>query len=346
MNQRSRGFTDNRPAARGREPARTLRSPQRSVTNDSEAYASSVAGVDIDAIRVGPADRATDVVAASSERLTFNAGSVGFPMLSRTTVPDDQVMVAHVSATPPGCRWCEIDLAPGMVLAYSPAAEHTSRSLPGLEFSVVVTMEGHLAEAADMLGTHYETPPRGEVHQLSGTSLTRPVQSSFTGFAAQIAAGRAPSEPDCDQLLRATVHALAEADRTQRIGSTRRIDSRHVVRTCIDYAHSLDRIPSIKELCVVAHVSERRLRTAFTAEFDVPPARYFRLWALDRAHRRFTHDPASNRKVTEIAVDLGLGHLSRFALDYKRVYGETPSATLKRHRESTTGPASSWRHST
>ena len=38
------------------------------------------------------------------------------------------------------------------------------------------------------------------------------------------------------------------------------------------------------------------------------------------------------RPVTEIAADLGVGHLSRFAHDYKRVYGETPSATLKRHR--------------
>jgi AraC family ethanolamine operon transcriptional activator len=36
--------------------------------------------------------------------------------------------------------------------------------------------------------------------------------------------------------------------------------------------------------------------------------------------------------VTRVALDWGFEHLSQFARDYRGVYGETPSATLRRTR--------------
>lgn len=98
---------------------------------------------------------------------------------------------------------------------------------------------------------------------------------------------------------------------------------------CIDYAYAIDRIPSVAGLCLVAHVSERRLRQAFNDKFGVPPTRYFRLWALKEANHRLRRAVSLDETVTNVAARLGFFHLSRFSGHYKRVYGEPPSAILK-----------------
>jgi transcriptional regulator GlxA family with amidase domain len=41
--------------------------------------------------------------------------------------------------------------------------------------------------------------------------------------------------------------------------------------------------------------------------------------------------------VTEIAVRCGFTHLGRFAVSYRTRYGESPSATLRRHQNTSTG---------
>ena len=96
-----------------------------------------------------------------------------------------------------------------------------------------------------------------------------------------------------------------------------------------DAAHG---IPSISELCLVANVSERTLRAVFVREYDLPPTRYFRAWALDQAHRRFIDGVEDSETVTEVATGLGFDHLGRFYIRYKQIYGEPPSETLRTAR--------------
>jgi AraC-like DNA-binding protein len=301
----------------------------RSVVDEAEDYCNSVAGIQIDAVRSGRGVASTEVLTAVDDRFTFTAGKVGFPMISRATVPDDMILVAYVRSATPGCRWCEIDLVPGAVLAYAPAAEHTARNFAGLDFMFGITGSEQLEEHADQLGIDIEMPGRGEVHLLTSTATTELVGPVFARFANHTASGQYPSSAITDDVLRSMALALSDEDRQRRIGRLNRIDSRHVVHLCIDYANRIKRIPSVSELCLVAHVSERRLRKAFTDEFNLPPSRYFRAWALDEAHRRLVRLDGT---VTEVATGLGFDHLGRFAGHYKDIYGEPPSTTLHYHR--------------
>jgi AraC family transcriptional regulator, ethanolamine operon transcriptional activator len=75
-------------------------------------------------------------------------------------------------------------------------------------------------------------------------------------------------------------------------------------------------------------VSERELRRAFAAAYGVSPARFLRLRRLHLARSRLRDGPAGT--VTDVAVDLGFFDLGRFAGDYRLLFGEFPSATLKR----------------
>lgn len=301
----------------------------RTVTDEAKGYSSAVAGIDIEAVRAGVGVGPTQILAATDDRLTFNAGKSGFPNFSRATVGDGNIVIAYVRSTPPGCRWSEIDLQPGAVVAYGPEAQHTSRTCAGIDWMCAITRKDRLAEFADQLGAHFEPPPRGAAHLLARSPKTELIATAFERFADDAASGAYPSKSVADGILYAMTHALSEKDRGQRVGRMRWIDSRHVVHVCIDYVDSVQRVPSISELCLVAHVSERRLRKAFTDEYDVPPARFFRAWALEEAHRRLVHNDAHAETVTEVAVGLGFDHLGRFSGQYKEIYGVSPSNTLR-----------------
>jgi AraC-like DNA-binding protein len=222
-----------------------------------------------------------------------------------------------------------MNLEPGAVVAYAPSAEHTARNLPGTHFMFVVADQEQLTEQADLLGVEIDPPTRGEVHQLAPTASTTLVGPAFLRFAAHSRTGAYPRSVIADDVLRVMAHALSEKAHPRRVGNGRRIDRRHVVHVCIDYAKLIGQIPSVSELCLVAHVSERTLREAFTEEYQVPPTQFFRAWALTEAHARLSHGDVA--KVTDVAIELGFEHLGRFAHHYREIYGEPPSSTL-RHR--------------
>jgi AraC-like DNA-binding protein len=299
------------------------------VCDDAETYMNAVTGVDVEAVCLGPGDGPSQVLTASDDRLALTSSTVGFPMLSRTHVADDKICVAYMVSTTPGSRWCEMGLEAGAVVAYAPSAEHTARNLPGTSFVFAVTGQDELGEHADRLGVRLHTPTQGEVHLLAPSAATSRLGPAFERFADQLPTGEYPSPAIADDVLEAMAHALSDDDHRRRVGANKRIDRRRVVHACVDYANSTGRIPSISELCLAAHVSERSLREAFTDEYDVPPSQFFRAWALTEAHARLAH--GGDEKVTNVAVDLGFEHLGRFSRYYKEIHGETPSCT-RTHR--------------
>ena len=301
----------------------------RDIPPDVEEYSSSVSGVEIEAVRIGPEVARSHVLAVTGGRFVFTASKVGFPMFSHTTVPDDTVIVATITSAPPGSRWCEIPLEPGQVIVYSPRAEHVARNMPGLEFMFACFDVESLQAHAAQLGASIEVPSLGEVHLLADTSSTTDIAPTFTNFADVAETARAVRTQHEDDVLRAAVHALSDPQPARSVGADTRIDSRRVVITCIEFAESIGRIPSVSELCAIAHVSERRLRFAFTNEFDMPPTRFFRAWALSEAHRRLAHRDAADRSVARVAADLGFDHLGRFSGYYRDIFDECPSETLR-----------------
>lgn len=60
------------------------------------------------------------------------------------------------------------------------------------------------------------------------------------------------------------------------------------------------------------------------------PMAYVRIRRLDAVSRALLALGPEETSVTEIATDHGFFHLSRFAADYRRRFGEFPSETLRR----------------
>lgn len=77
--------------------------------------------------------------------------------------------------------------------------------------------------------------------------------------------------------------------------------------------------------------SVRSIHRAFQLYRDYTPMSFLADVRM-RLARRMLLDARGGARVTTIAFECGFSHLGRFAVDYKRRFGESPSETLKRAR--------------
>jgi AraC-like DNA-binding protein len=91
-----------------------------------------------------------------------------------------------------------------------------------------------------------------------------------------------------------------------------------------------DRPIALAQIADAAGVQPRALQVAFRRHLDTTPTNYLRKVRLERAHRDLQRsDPATGVTVTMIAQRWGFPHLGRFSADYRRIYGFSPSHTLR-----------------
>lgn len=87
--------------------------------------------------------------------------------------------------------------------------------------------------------------------------------------------------------------------------------------------------PTVLDVCSALGVSRRTLQYCFAEIYGISPLAYLRLIRLNRA-RQALLAAREGDTVAQIAAHWGFWHLSRFAQDYRHLFGELPSDTLQR----------------
>jgi len=296
------------------------------VASDADTYSGALPGIQLDVTRTGVGFGPNVTAVWTDDGVSLASARVQFPVLGCTTTADDLVVAAIVTRAPPGTRWCESDIESGTVLVYGPGADHTAISPAGVEYSLVtVTLPVLEAAAADLRlpRPHIE---RGHVYvsaHLPRKHALAPLSDVFDGETPSAGSLMARRE----DALHVVLTALSVPDQA-RLGDSRRIDSRQVVAGCIEAFDVRDGDPSVRVMCRAANVSERRLREAFVDTFDLSPKRYWQLRRLGEARDELANSTARGATVQRVALDLGFGHMGRFARAYENRFGEKPSDTL------------------
>lgn len=150
------------------------------------------------------------------------------------------------------------------------------------------------------------------------------------------ATGRALQEAEARRSLRATILDTARsmlaapeaAGRPQaRFGRSRQ----RIVHAADAYLRANPARPVYTdELCAVLGVSATSLQQAFHATFGISPHRYLKMRRMGMVRAALLSLSGPWHSVKAIALSHGFWHLGQFCLDYRAVYGETPSGTLAR----------------
>ena len=110
------------------------------------------------------------------------------------------------------------------------------------------------------------------------------------------------------------------------------IRQRQLIKKVEDYCACHTRQPlRINLICREIGVSERTLRDAFHKMANTSPLAYLKIEQLNRVRRKL-HDTAPDEMlIKQVAFTNGFSHLGQFSRDYKQLFGELPSETLRRH---------------
>jgi len=104
------------------------------------------------------------------------------------------------------------------------------------------------------------------------------------------------------------------------------------VKRAIEYMQAnLGAAIGLPEIVEASGVPGRTLLQHFRDFKGMSPIRYLRTARYEKV-REALHRAEPEENVTEIAARWGFNHLGRFSVDYRRRFGETPSATLRRSR--------------
>ncbi len=93
---------------------------------------------------------------------------------------------------------------------------------------------------------------------------------------------------------------------------------------------NLERKITLAELAHNSGTAERTLQRQFREVLGMPPLGYLRRLRLLAAREELSQPDSDS--IADVATRLGCPHLGRFAADYRRCFGEPPSATYERTR--------------
>ncbi|MCB1954022.1 MAG: helix-turn-helix domain-containing protein [Rhodocyclaceae bacterium] len=123
------------------------------------------------------------------------------------------------------------------------------------------------------------------------------------------------------------VSPLAEPPQAPPSFNTRQL----VVERARSYLFShIDEPVTVADLCIRLRVSRRTLQYSFQDVFGLTPVQFLRAMRLNSVRRELKRADAAVTTVGDVAARWGFFHLSHFATDYARMFGELPSATLKK----------------
>lgn len=106
-----------------------------------------------------------------------------------------------------------------------------------------------------------------------------------------------------------------------------------VVARARDYMQEhIDEPIMVADLCMELGVSRRTLQYSFQDVLDLNPVKFLRAIRLNAVRRALKQAaPGGRASVADIAARWGFWHLSHFAAEYRTMFGELPSETLRRN---------------
>ncbi len=269
----------------------------------------------------------------SLDRLRLTAGDERLARIALVTVPAQRVLVALALDGGTLPIWGGIEARLGEIITIAPGQRTHARTIGPCRWGTMLASARDLIQyGAAMSGGHFDVP--------SGIARWRPPATAERQLrqlyqtAMRMAEVRSEALADTaaahgleQQLFHALINCMV-AGTAEEEGTTSRWRRDLIVR--FDERIQTDRSQRVPEICAALGVSKRLLRKCAHQQLNIAPARYLRLRRLQEAWRQLrTADPHSTT-VLQVARQHGFRDASRFARDYRAVYGELPSATLRR----------------
>jgi len=128
----------------------------------------------------------------------------------------------------------------------------------------------------------------------------------------------------------ATISAADDAEANPTAGG---VAADHHLQRAEEYIHTHLRDEfSLLDLAKATGTSPSTLLRSFNTHHGVPPMQYVKRLRLEAVRCSLLAADPQNGTVGRVASEYGFRQLGRFSAEYRRVFGELPSVTLRHHQ--------------
>jgi AraC-like DNA-binding protein len=303
---------------------------------DADAYQEAIRAGQVAVVIQARGEFRAELVRIDFDRLWMQWGSESLPRIARATVdPKRAAMMFIADAQQPPTQLGGGDVAKETIGVYGYGSTNLARTQAGSRWATLSLSHADLAAAGEAIAGREIVCP-------SDTYLDRPAMQALARLRAvhAKAIGLARTQP---QFLAAPAVAKSlEQELTQAMIATlagqmpaerRWLPGQHagIVARFEQFLESRPFEPVyIAEICATIGASERTLRTCCQEILGVGPVRYLWLRRMHLVRQKLLHSESSATTVTEIATTCGFWELGRFSVEYRGLFGESPSTTLRR----------------
>lgn len=270
--------------------------------------------------------------------LRLDSGCYDFPVIAQGAMPQDLICIGMVAEGLDVTRYNTEYIAEDEIQVYAAGVELLYHAQgPSRWITLTLPRDSMQQTAQDRFGQPLTLPRRGittfslhagmrnYLRQLADDALTLAGALQPAGIGAELSAEIATA------LVRANVDALGMAQmshRTVMAATARR--HYHLILACErlvieEGVLELD----LSEVARRSGYSLRSIELIFRRGVGMTPGRWFQNIRMNGALRDLIA-PTPGCTVTEVATRWGFRHLSRFAQQYERAFGELPNKTLAR----------------
>jgi len=307
---------------------------QRRLLSDPDEFGDIVSGMSLTVQFQGRQARPLFVEQFQTPDWALDFGEAHVKTSVRGMLPGGWASICFVRG-PGASTWNGHPGEPGSLCVVPPGEELTGQSAPGFGWMTVGLPPAVWAHCRVLAGLDDRTFHRYAACRLPGTHFSRiehRVRATYRALRA------APSDAQTARHAQRTAAGLAMQLATtacelagkmppprdslrNRIRLGRRAEAWMRAHLC-----EAVRVPDV---CLALGVSRRELEYAFRATFDRSPRDFLHALRLN-AIRRALLRADEQTPILHVAVNHGITHPSRFAADYRALFGERPSETVRR----------------
>jgi AraC family transcriptional regulator, ethanolamine operon transcriptional activator len=193
----------------------------------------------------------------------------------------------------------------------------------------IVVRRNALLQAADQMDCRLDwTQLAGaEVMHVNDT-LRKACLQTLAGMLTQESVGVSPDLRQ--QAVISALLAMLDTSEVDSAVSNSFMRRQRIVAKARDFVLGhCDQVITVPELCERLHVSRRTLQYCFEDVLDISPMQYLRVIRLNGARRHLRENLSDARTVRDVAADWGFWHFSQFSSDYRKLFGQSPSESLR-----------------
>ena len=265
------------------------------------------------------------------ERLRLSAVEETVSRIAFVAVPAGAVLVAFAINRAASPIWGGAEIRAGEMITFGPGQRVHARTVGRCHWGTLQVPQEQLCSYGRALtGARFVLPSAARCRpaRTAARQLLHLHHAAIRMAEARVGALTDPQAAHGleQQLLHALIECLSDGTEEETITDRRHRD------ILARFEDLLVAEPFLRmgEICTALGVSERLMRECCKKHLDMGPSAYRRFCAMQQVYRVLRSGHPNATSVSEVARRNGFLGLGRLAENYRALYGELPSATLRR----------------